>query len=126
MEKQISPGLKYTFLAHGIVALAIGLIGLLIPQFWGNLMTLTVLEPEIHRLVGAALLAFATASWLAYRETAWERVSIVVVMEIVWTILGTLVILWGMIFAGLPSRGIINAIIFGGFAAAFSFFYFRR
>ena len=126
MEKQISLGLKYTFLVHGIVALVIGLIGLLIPQLYGNLMTLTVLEPEIHRLVGAALLAFAIGSLLAYTERTWDGVRIVVLMEIVWTVLGTLVILWGVIFAGLPSRGLINAIIFGGFAVAFGFFYFRK
>ncbi len=46
-------------------------------------------------------------------------------MEIVWTILGTLVMLWGLIFAGLPAIGWLNAVILGGFAIAFALFYFR-
>jgi hypothetical protein len=46
-------------------------------------------------------------------------------MEIVWTILGTLVMLWGLIFAGLPLVGWINAVILAAFAVAFAVFYFK-
>ena len=66
-----------------------------------------------------------TSSWLAYREAAWEKVKIVVQMEIVWTLLGTLVALWGLIFAGFPKVDWLNALVLGGFAAAFTYFYFR-
>ncbi len=125
MEKQISSGLKITFLAHVIVGVIFGLIYLLIPEVWGNLVNWPVKEPTPYRLVGAAILGFSTSSWLAYRETAWEKVKIVVQMEIVWTILGTLVMLWGLIFAGLPAIGWLNAVILGGFAVAFAVFYFR-
>ena len=126
MEKQISSGLKTTFLVHFIVGLAFGLIYLLIPEAWGNLISWPILEPTVYRLVGAAMLGFATSSWLAYRETAWEKVKIVVQMEIVWTTLGALVMLWGLIFAGLPAFGWVNTVILAGFAAAFSAFYFRQ
>jgi hypothetical protein len=47
-------------------------------------------------------------------------------MEIVWTTLGALVMLWGLIFAGLPAFGWVNTVILAGFAAAFSVFYFRQ
>jgi hypothetical protein len=124
MEKQISSGLKTTFLVHFIVALIFGLVNLLIPEVWGNL-GFPVKEPAAYRLLGAAILGFGASSWLAYRETAWDKVKIVVQMEIVWTILGTLVWLWGLLFAGLPASGWVNAVILGGFAAAFSFFYSR-
>ena len=125
MEKQVSTGLKTTFLAHFIVALIFGLIYLLIPEMWGNLISWPVTEPPIYRLLGAAILGFGTSSWLAYKETAWEKVRIVVQMEIAWTILGTLVVLWGLIFAGLPAFGWVNAVIMAGFAAAFSILYPR-
>jgi len=75
--------------------------------------------------IGAAILGFATSSWLAYREAAWDNVKIVVQMEIVWTILGTLVALWGLLFAGFPTADWMNVVIFGGFTATFSYFYFR-
>ena len=124
MEKQISSGLKVTFLVHVIVGAIFGLVMLLVPGMW-NLLGVTVQEPAMYRLTGAAILGFTTSSWLAYKETAWEKVKIVVQMEIVWTILATLVLLWGLIFAGLPAIEWINAVIMGGFAAAFSFFYSR-
>ncbi len=125
MDKQISRGLKITFLVHLIVGAIFGLIYLLIPEVWGNLIGWPVADPMADRLIGAAVLGFATSSWLAYRETAWEKVKIVVQMEIVWTILGTLVILWGLIFAGVPAFGWVNAVILAGLAVAFAVFYFR-
>jgi hypothetical protein len=125
MEKQISSGLRTTFLVHFVVALIFGLIYLLIPGAWGTLINWPIQEPAVYRLLGAAMLGFGTSSWLAYRETAWDRVKIVILMEIVWTILGTLVMLWGLIFAGLPAFGWVNAVLLGAFAVAFSMFYFR-
>jgi hypothetical protein len=126
MEKQFTSGLKITFLIHFIVALIFGLIYLLIPKVWGNLINWPIEEATPYRLIGAAILGFGTSSWFAYKETAWERVKIVVQMEIVWTILATLVMLWGLIFAGLPAMGWVNAIIMACFAVAFTVFYFRR
>jgi hypothetical protein len=124
MEKNISSGLKTTFLVHVIVGLIFGLGMLLFPQAWSAL-GVSVKEPEMYRLVGAAILGYTASSWWAYKETSWEKVKIVVQMEIVWTILATLVILWGLIFAGLPAVEWVNAIIMACFAAAFSFFYSR-
>jgi hypothetical protein len=125
MDKHVSSGLKTTFLAHFIIAFAFGLIYLLIPELWGSWIGWPVTDPPIYRLLGAAVLAFGASSWLAYREPAWEKVKIVVQMELVWTILGALVILWGLVFAGLPAFGWLNAVILAGFAVAFGTFYSR-
>ena len=125
MEKEISRGLRITFLIHFILAVIFGLIFLLIPGLWGKLTGWSVQEPVIYRLMGAAMLGFGTSSWFSYRETAWEKVKIVVQMEIVWPILGTLVFLWGMIFAGLPVIGWLYTVIFAGFSIAFTVFYCR-
>jgi hypothetical protein len=59
---------------------------------------------EIHyRLVGAAILAFSASSWYCYKAAEWERVKIVVLAEIVWTVLVAPVGLYGLIFAGQPA-----------------------
>ena len=123
MEKKVSSGLKTTFLAHIIIGLIVGLGMLLFPQVWAA--GVPVKEPNMYRLVGAAILGFTSGSWWAYKETAWDKVKIVVQMEIVWTILATLVILYGLLFAGLPAVGWLNAIIHACFAAAFTYFYSR-
>jgi len=83
------------------------------------------LEPSTFRLVGAAMLAFAASSWLAYRQTLWDRVKIVVQIEIVWTVLGVLAMLWGLMFEGLPAADWMNVLILGAFALAFTYFYSR-
>jgi hypothetical protein len=126
MEKQISKGLKTTFLIHFILGGIFGLIYLLIPELWGKLINWTVQEPVMHRMIGAALLGYAFSSWFAYKQTAWETVQIVVQMEIVWTILGALVMIFGLIFADLPAFGWVNALILCAFAVAFIVFYVRK
>ena len=123
---KLSQGLKTTFLIHFIVALLFGLGFLFIPVVVGNLYGLNVQEPDIYRLLGAAMLGFAVSSWLAYQATDWESVRIVVVMELAWTILGTLVMLYALLMAGFPALGWINAVILAAFAIAFGRFYFQK
>ena len=126
MKTQLSQGLKTTFLIHFIVALLFGLGFLLIPVAVGNVYGLDVQEPDIYRLLGAAMLGFAVSSWLAYKETNWESVRIVVVMELVWTVLGTLVMLYALLIAGFPVLGWLNAVILAAFAITFGRFYFQK
>jgi hypothetical protein len=126
MNTQLSQGLKTTFLIHFIVALLYGLGFLLIPVPVGNIYGLNVQEPETYRLLGGAMSGLAVSSWLSYQATEWESVRIVVVMELVWTILGTLVMLYALLFTGFPVLGWINALILAAFAIAFGNFYFRK
>jgi len=126
MERQVSCGLKITFLVHVIIAAIMGLITLLVPQVLGIMAGVKILEPETFRLVGAGLLAFATSSALAYRQKSWENVKIIVIMEIVFGVLSTLAMIWGLITGALPVSDWTNVVILGGFAVAFIIFYFRK
>jgi hypothetical protein len=126
MNTELPQGLKTTFLIHFIISLLFGLGFLLIPVALGNLYGLNVQEPEIYRLLGAAFLGFAVSSWLSYKATDWESVRIVVVMELVWASLGTLVLLYALLFAGFPALGWLNVVILAAFALAFGWFYSRR
>ena len=124
--KQIPSGLRTTFLFHGIVGLVFGLIYLFVPAQFGKMVNWPMPDVSAYRLVGAAILAFTASSWLAYREKVWDRVEIVVVLEIVWTGLATLVMLWAVLFAGMPAIGWLNAVLMAAFAVAFGYFYSRR
>ena len=125
MDEQIPYGLKITFLVHFVVAVVFGAGFLLIPEMLTEMLGARTIEPSTFRLVGAALLAFGVSSWLAYRQPVWEKVKIVVQLEIVWTILGVLAMLWGLMFEGLPAADWMNVLILGAFALAFTYFYSR-
>jgi len=126
MRTQLTQGLKTTFLIHFIVALLFGLGFLLIPNLLGNWYGLKVQDWTGYRLLGGALLGFGVSSWLCYKANSLESIRIVVVMEIVWPILGALVIIYALLFAGYPALAWINAVIFAAFAIAFGWFYFRK
>jgi hypothetical protein len=125
MEKQIPGGLKITFLVHLIVAGVFGVGFLLIPEMLTEMLGARTVEPSTFRLVGAALLAFGVSSWLVYRHPIWDKVKIVVQIEIVWTVLGVLATIWGLMFEGLPAADWMNVLILGAFALAFTYFYSR-
>ena len=121
--KKVRPGLRATFAAHAITALVFGLINLFIPDIWGDLVNWPVDDTRAYRLLGAAMLAFGVSSVLAYLETDWEKVIIIVRTEIVWTALGTLVLLWAIIFDGAPVIGWLYVVLMGVWTVLFSIFY---
>ena len=119
-------GLKTTFLAHFIVGGVFGIILLIVPDFWGSMSGQALLEPVIYRGMGAAILGFAFSSWLAYRDTQWEKVKITVLMEIVWATLFVIVNIYGILSGQLPPLDWVNVVVVGGFGIAFAMFYFRN
>lgn len=110
---------KILFIVHLIVGLLFGLGYILFPDLMISLFGLVGFDPWLLRLVGAAILGFAASSWFGMSQNAYERVRGIVVAEIVWTVLGALVSLLGLLIGGLPSAVWINVIVLGLFAAAF-------
>lgn len=125
MDQAIPSGLKATFLAHALISGVVGLQHLVAPRVWTDLAGMEITITVTWRVIGAAVLAFAVASWLASREDAWERVRIVVLMEIVWSILGALAIAWGILVEGAPRLEWLNVAILGFFAVVFGRFVAR-
>ena len=123
MNKPISSGLRTLFLVHFILGLIFGLITLIIPETFLGLFGWQVQTPAVYRWIGAAVLAFTASSWFGYKATTWEQVRIVVLAELVWAPLATVVNLWGMIRQEFPPTAWLNVVIFGGFTIAFWIFY---
>ena len=126
MNTKISTGLKTLFLVHFVLGLVFGLLQLLIPKMFFGWFGTTVPVVWPYRLVAAAVLAFTASSWLCYRADVWEKVKIIVQTEIVWTVLATLVLLYGLLFEGIPTMFWSNVVIMAGFAAAFIYFYVKK
>jgi len=126
MEKQITPGLKYTFLVHGIMMTVFGLIYLFIPVLWGDLTgCLSNMVPQAFKALSVAFLALAIGSLLAFRETLWDKVKIVAQMECITNLLWPIVILLGLFFWDLPEIAWMYFVVMSGFAIAFNVFYFK-
>lgn len=89
--------LKYTFLLHFIACLIFGLIFFLSPEIYVDVMAWPFLDPYAGRVMGSLFLGFAIASFLGYQASTWEEVKILVFANIVWTLLGTIAMLWMII-----------------------------
>lgn len=126
MEKQILPGLRNTFLIHVIVGVIFGLTYLLAAEWFVGMVGMPATTASAYRVIGAAILGFTASSWWAYHETEWARVRIVTEMEIVWTVLGALATLWGILFSGLPALAWLNVILLALFALAFGYYYMQE
>ncbi len=124
MDQQVTRGLRYTFLTHGVMMTIFALIYLFTPVLWGNLTgCLSNQVPQVFRMFGTAILGLAIASFLAYRETSWEKVKIVAQMERILTTLFPIVILLGLFFWDLPSIAWMYFVVMSGFGIAFNVFY---
>lgn len=125
MDRQVSSELRFTFFVHAIVSTVFGLIYLLIPVDWGNWtgQPLDARAAVYARLVGAALLALGVSSWLAAFNRNWREVILVVRLEIVWTVLAALVLLWAIVSGVTSGVSLIYLILMAAFAIAFSVFY---
>ena len=124
MDKQVSTGMRYTFLAHGVMTTIFAMVYLFVPAWWGDLTgCLSNQVPQVFRLFGMAMLGLAIASLLAFREASWDRVKIVTQMERILNILFPIVILLGLFFWDLPGIAWMYFIFTSVFAFAFNVFY---
>jgi len=124
--KKISSGLKTLFLVHFIFGLLVGLGYTLLPEATLGLLGVKVVDAFPWQIVGVAILSFTASSWFCYKENEWDKVRIVVLAEIFWTSLVTLVGLFGLLFGGQPAGLWVNGIIMAGFAVAFGYFYSKH
>jgi hypothetical protein len=124
MDKQISPRLKYTFLAHAIAMGFFAFIYMFFPVWWGNFTgCLSRQVPQVYRLWGLTILGYAIMSLLAFRAGAWEEVRIVAQMERIITALFPIALLLALLFWDLPAIGWMPFVVMSGFAVAFNVFY---
>jgi len=101
---EISKFLKISFLIDGLVAVIYGLVMLLIPEMHANLFGFPY-EEFADRYIGCLFLGFGVGNLLAYRASSWENVEFVVMMNITFLVIGTLIILYSIAVAVLPVMG---------------------
>ena len=119
----VSSILKYTFLLHFLVTIFFGLAYFLIPDIF-LAMIAWPLEVSMSRVFGAVFIGVAISSLYGFRAESWDRVEIVVLMEIVLTLFGLIAMIWNMLtILTLPLIGWAFAGLFGLFFILFLYSY---
>jgi hypothetical protein len=122
----IIKGMKYTFLIHFIVGTILGIELFFIPEIYVSTLGWPYLDPAISRITGAAFLALAASSLLCFKEKEWEKVKIVVEVELIWLSLSIVAQIWGLLL-GIPvAIFLLNVLISGLLLFAFAYFYFKQ
>ena len=120
MKGQTSKGLRIILLVYAIFLGLGGLFHMVSPQ------TVVAQDQAIERVLGGAMLAFALGAGLAYRERAWERVKIAVLMQVAWMILYTITLAWGVLTGGLLAAAWPSTIMGAVLAILLTFLYIRE
>ena len=120
MNGQTSKGLRITLLVYAIYMAFYGLLHVVSPE------TVGAIDPAIERVLGAAAVAFAFGAWLAYAEKSWDKVTIMVLTQIVWLIVYTLTMIWGLLAGEIITMAWAPAIVGAVFAVLLIVFYLRE
>ena len=145
MEKQISSGLRNTFLVHCIIAGVLGLGLWIIPgrvltffgliQEWVELPKSGIsipggafVNPFMTRLFGAALLALAFSSFQGWRAKEWSAVKTLIQLHLIFCVLGVISAIYHMTHVAVPMWifGGISIALLAGFALAWAFALWRN
>jgi uncharacterized membrane protein len=97
MKGQTIKVLRITLLVYAIYSLIYGLLHVISPEL------MMAKDPAIERVLGAAFMAFGLGAGLAYLEKAWEKVRLVVLVQIIWMVVYTLTMAWGILVGGIPT-----------------------
>ena len=126
LATKISKGLRWTFFIHFLVFLFIGLVFTMLIDFYIEIIEWPYLDPVTLQLLGFTLLVFSLSSFIAWKETEWEKVKTIVIMEIAWFMAGVYVMFWALYLGidnpyipPLPTIGWIYLIIFIAFLILF-------
>lgn len=97
MNVPISGRLKLIFLIHAIVGLVLGLGMVFIPTTLGDWFRIPMEGTFVERFVGVAIISLGLSSFLAYMQTRFESIKLLVQLELIWTLLATILFAWGAI-----------------------------
>jgi hypothetical protein len=133
MTTKISKGLKWTFFVHFLVTLFFGVCFTMLVDFYLEIIGWPVIyfDPITLQLFGFTFYAFSLSSFIAWKETEWEKVKTIVIMEIAWFMGGVYVMFWSLYWHlqspfPLPPMGWVYLIIFSAFLIAFIVFYIQH
>jgi hypothetical protein len=80
-----------------------------LPQSWVDLTGWPYSDPAAYRALGAMMIALGFGSLLAYRANSWEKIEILMIIEIIWLVMGSVGLVWAMFEnLAIPIAGRVN------------------
>ncbi|MFX1588980.1 MAG: hypothetical protein ACFFC1_12550 [Promethearchaeota archaeon] len=125
MREEISKPLKILFLVHFFLSIVFSLVFIIFWEVHYDFFEFPS-DPIASRAFGAALGGFAVSSLLAWRETEWIRVKIVVQVELAWLSAGIVAIILSIILDQATGIIYLYLAIFIVFLGAFTWFYYQQ
>jgi len=126
MPKEISKLLEIVFLVHFVLGLILGIIFLFIPEIYCDLVGFPITDKGLFRLIGAASLALGSGSFFAYRSKDWEKIKLVVLIELVWLVFANGAMIYWLIFESGPVMGWFIEVMFICFFVVFLYSYIQE
>ena len=124
---EYSNWLKYTFIIHIVIGFGFGLAFLLVPE---EFLALIGWEPAIfdpvNRVFGAAIIGLTSGSILALLDRDWDKVKILVRIELVWLPLGMIAMIFGMFTSDYPVFGWVNVLVLAFLFVLFGVGYYKE
>lgn len=119
----MSSGLRTTFWIHAFVAIVFGIGYVFVPDFVTNLFNFEAVDPFIMHLYGVATLALGLSSILAALAVNFERVDIILKLEVAYTLMAVIVCLYSIFVDNAPAMTWVAVAIFGVFLVLFGYYY---
>ncbi|GAH64761.1 unnamed protein product [marine sediment metagenome] len=124
---EYSNWLRNTFIIHIVIGFIFGLSFFFIPDLFSSFIGW---EPEIfdpiNRVFGAAIIGLTSGSILALLDPDWEKVKILVRIELVWLPLGVIAMIFGMFTSDYPVFGWVNVLALAFLFVLFSVGYYKE
>ncbi|MFX1417362.1 MAG: hypothetical protein ACFE9N_00430 [Promethearchaeota archaeon] len=123
MSPEIIKGLKYTLLAQLVIFVIFGIFFTFFIDFYVQLFSWPNLDPTAGRFIGVIFLSFAFVLFLVYRESDFDKIELVIILDILIMILGAIVQLIGAFLDGTGWAGWFNFALQIAFFVGLLYFY---
>jgi hypothetical protein len=123
MSQEILKSLKIVLLVEAVLFVVFGIFFTFFIEAYVELFMWPDLDPTAGRFIGVIFLSFAFVSVLVWREKEWERIELLVILNILITILGAITQIIGVFLDETGWAGWLNFAIMLAFFLLLLFYY---
>ena len=123
MSQEILKSLKIVLLIEAVLFVVFGIFFTFFIEAYVKVFMWPDLDPTAGRFIGVIFLSFAFVGVLIWREKEWERIELLVILNILITILGAIIQIIGIFLDETGWAGWLNFAIMLTFFVLLLFYY---